>query len=123
MIMLKNLLAALTSRIGRTLRIVLGLVLILGGTTLAVLFRWCRVYVPPGKCLVRIAKFGNAPPPDRKVVDPGEKGIQRETWGPGRYFLNPISWDTEIRELVEIRPGDPSTWKWVHTTSDRKSTR
>src|SRR5262249_39238985 len=65
---------------------------------------------------VRIAKFGSAPSADSKVVEPGEKGIQRETWGPGRYFINPISWDTELHDLIRIKPGDPSTWKWAHTT-------
>lgn len=75
-----------------------------------------RVYVPPGYCLVRIAKNGSPMPVGQTVAEPGQKGIQRETWGPGRYFLNPIFWDIEIRPLVEIQAGRPDTWTWAHTS-------
>ncbi len=87
-----------------------------GGLVVLLLFGMCRVYVPPGKCLVRIAKFGEPLPPDQTVAEPGQKGIQRETWGPGRYFLNPVNWDWELKDLVEIKPGDAKTWTWANTT-------
>ncbi|MFO0974624.1 MAG: SPFH domain-containing protein [Phycisphaerae bacterium] len=76
-----------------------------------------RVYVPPGKCLVRIAKQGAELPAGQTLAENGQKGIQRETWGPGRYFLNPVLWDTKLVDLVEIRSGRPDTWHWVHTTN------
>lgn len=106
----------------RSVRIVIGTILIVTGAGLAFLLGVCRIYVPPGMCLVRIAKFGRPLPADQTVAAPGEKGIQRETWGPGRYFLNPLAWDTELVKLVEIKPGRPETWSWVHTTHRLPST-
>jgi len=102
---------------GRLLRIVIGLALILGASVFGIYFALFRVYVPRGYCLVRIAKSGSPMPAGQTVADEGQKGIQRETWGPGRYFLNPLFWDTELVKLVEIKSGRPDTWRWVHTTS------
>jgi regulator of protease activity HflC (stomatin/prohibitin superfamily) len=101
--------------IGRMVRVLGGLAFIVGGLTFGVYFGLFRVYVPPGYCLVRIAKSGSPMPVGQTVADPGQKGIQRETWGPGRYFLNPIFWETQLVPLVEIKPGRPDTWDWVHT--------
>ncbi len=100
--------------IARLVKLVIGLALILAGLTTAVYWMAFRVYVPPGYCLIRIAKSGDPMEAGQTVAEPGQKGIQRETWGPGRYFLNPIFWDTELVPLVEIKAGRPETWTWVH---------
>lgn len=103
------------TRLTGSIRLLTWLTVVFGGLIVLMLFGMCRVYVPPGKCLVRIAKFGDPMPPDQTVAEPGQKGIQRETWGPGRYFLNPVNWDWELKDLVEIKPGDPRTWAWEST--------
>lgn len=79
-------------------------------------FVWtvCRVYVEPGKVLVLIAKTGNPLPAGQKIAEKGQKGIQREALGPGRYFFNPWLWDWEIHPAVEISAGDPATWREVY---------
>jgi len=92
------------------------------GLVTLVAFTMLRVYVPPGYCLVRIAKGGDQPPPGQTLADAGQKGIQRETLGPGRYFMNPINWDTQLVPLVEIKSGRPDTWKWVHSIQKLPST-
>lgn len=82
-------------------------------------FKWTamRVYVGPEQALVVINKFGPALPPDRITV-PAEnnnfKGVQEEVRGPGRYFLNPIEYDWELVDLVQIPAGDPQGWDWDH---------
>ncbi|MBI4579258.1 MAG: hypothetical protein HY718_06120 [Planctomycetes bacterium] len=111
-----SIMRAITGPIGRFIGLAIGLTLMVAGIVVAVYFGLFRVYVPPGACLVRIAKSGDLMPAGQTVAEPGQKGIQRETWGPGRYFLNPIFWDTKLVPLVEIKPGRPDTWKWVHTT-------
>ena len=109
-----DLLKGALGRASRSVWLLAGLLLIGGGMTVFVLFAFCRVYVPPGMCLVRIAKNGAPLPADQTVAEPGQKGIQRETWGPGRYFLNPINWDWKLEPLVEISPGKIDSWTWVH---------
>jgi regulator of protease activity HflC (stomatin/prohibitin superfamily) len=91
--------------------VVIGGALILGGLALAIVWGACRVYVPGDKCLVLIRKTGAPLPAGEKVAAPGQKGIQREPLGPGRYFLNPLVWDWELHDLVEIPAGDPASWK------------
>jgi hypothetical protein len=71
----------------------------------------CRVYVPPTKCLVLIRKTGRPLPPGEMIAGPGQKGILRETLGPGRYFFNPFVWDWELHNLVTISAGDPAAWR------------
>src|SRR3982751_2843745 len=80
-------------------------------------FKWTvmRVYVPPDKALKVISKFGNPLPPDLIAVPrdhPEYKGVQEELLGPGRYFLNPVEYDWELVDLVQISAGDPSQWDW-----------
>ena len=80
-----------------------------------------RIYVPEDRCAVLIRKTGRALPPGQLVAtEPGQKGIQREVLGPGRYFRNPYSWDHELKPLTTIPAGDPSTWEWVHSLSARQ---
>lgn len=85
--------------------------LLLGAATLAFVWSACRVYVPPDKCLVLIRKTGQPLPAGQKIAEAGQKGIQRNTLGPGRYFLNPWVWDWELHDLVVISAGDPTRWK------------
>lgn len=75
-----------------------------------------RVYVPPDQCAVLIRKTGS-PLPDGQLVatQPGQKGIQTDVLGPGRYFYNPYSWDYKLVPLTVIPSGEPSTWQWAHT--------
>ncbi|MBC8106697.1 MAG: SPFH domain-containing protein, partial [Anaerolineae bacterium] len=80
-------------------------------------FKWTamRVYVPPGKALLVTNKFGKNLPPDRITVPIGDedsKGVREEVLGPGRYFLNPIEYDTKLIDQIEISAGDPSKWDW-----------
>ncbi len=96
---------------------VLGGVVILAALGLAIVWSTFRVYVPHDQCLVLIRKTGTPLPPGEKIAGPGQKGIQRETVGPGRYFFNPWVWDWELHELVEVAAGDPATWKQYYAES------
>jgi regulator of protease activity HflC (stomatin/prohibitin superfamily) len=76
-----------------------------------------RNYVPPNKALMVINKFGDALPAELIAVPKGPdedkfKGVREELLGPGRYFINPITYDTQIVELTEIPAGDPQKWRF-----------
>ncbi|MEA2734445.1 MAG: hypothetical protein QOE14_896 [Humisphaera sp.] len=79
-------------------------------------FKWTvlRVYVPPGKALMVTNKFGPALPPELIAVPPGEsnKGVQEELRSPGRYFINPVSYETKLVDLRIIPAGDPQRWRF-----------
>ncbi|HET6251743.1 MAG TPA: SPFH domain-containing protein [Tepidisphaeraceae bacterium] len=80
-------------------------------------YKWTvmRVYVPQDKALLVLNKFGDPLPSDLVVVPKGEnryKGVQEEVLGPGRYFINPIEYHTELVDLLEIPAGDPQLWEW-----------
>jgi hypothetical protein len=97
------------------IKLVLILVVLLFATYEA--FKWTvmRVYVPPGKALKVTSKFGKALPPELIAVPrdwSGYKGVQEELLGPGRYFLNPVTHDWELVDLITIPAGDPSRWEW-----------
>ena len=94
-----------------------GLVIIAIAVVLATFWFVFRVYVPPGEAVVLTRKTGKPLPAGQILADPGQKGIQKEVLGPGRYFRNPFTWDWEYVELVEIAGGEPKTWEWVHTAS------
>ncbi|MFQ5495522.1 MAG: SPFH domain-containing protein [Phycisphaerae bacterium] len=86
-------------------------------------FVWfkCRIYVPEDRCAVLIRKTGDPLPPGQLVAtEPGQKGIQEEVLGPGRYFRNPYTWDWTLKPLTEVPAGDPSTWEWIHSLSARQ---
>jgi hypothetical protein len=80
--------------------------------------RWTvmRVYVPHGKALLVINKYGDALPPDRIVAPKDQptkfKGVQEDVLGPGRYFINPVLYETKIVDLIDIPAGDPARWLW-----------
>jgi len=100
---------------------VVGLVLVAIAVMGALAWVTFRVYVPEDRCAVLIRKMGEPLPPDQNVAtEPGQRGIQEEVLGPGRYFYNPIVWDNEIWDLTTIQAGNPSTWEWVHSLNDRQ---
>ena len=97
----------------RIIPILIGLTMIVLGAGLAFAWGFCRVYVPADKCLVLIRKTGTDLAPGQIIAEEGQKGIQRQALGPGRYFFNPWIWDTEIHDLIDIPAGNPQTWREV----------
>ncbi len=83
-----------------------------------IIWRWgfCRVFVGPNEALVVINRYGKPLPPGLVVVPPDKydefQGIHQEVLGPGRYFLNPVLYDTKIVPLERIPAGDPARWDW-----------
>ena len=73
-----------------------------------------RVYVPAGKALMVINKFGDPLPAELIAVPPGQsnKGVQEELRSPGRYFINPVEYDTKLVDLTIIPAGDPQRWRF-----------
>jgi SPFH domain / Band 7 family len=78
-----------------------------------------RVYVGPNEALVVLSKYGQALPSDMVVVPKDKyhqyKGVQEEVRGPGRYFINPVFYDTQRVPLLTIPAGDPKRWNWTPT--------
>lgn len=105
----------------RTIKI--AVVMTLTGIALVGALTWFtfRLYVPETKCAVMIRKSGSPLPPGQLVAtEPGQRGIQEEVLGPGRYFFNPITWDFELRPLTLIPAGNPQTWEWVHSLDEKQ---
>ncbi len=97
----------------------IGLVVIAIGIVCSVFWFTFRVYVPPNRCVVMIRKMGDELPQGQLVAtEAGQKGIQSEVLGPGRYFYNPLVWDHEIVDLTVIPSGEPETWEWIHSLND-----
>lgn len=72
------------------------------------IFTWffCRVEVPPGHLAVKIAKTGDdLTGGEILATQAGQKGIQLDTLKPGRHFLNPLFWETEVVQIVTVPPG------------------
>lgn len=87
----------------------------------ALLWFTFRVYVPENMCAVLIRKTGEPLPPGQLVAtDAGQRGIQQDVIGPGRYFFNPITWNYELRPLTIVPAGNPGTWEWIHSLSDQQ---
>jgi regulator of protease activity HflC (stomatin/prohibitin superfamily) len=79
----------------------------LAGTAVLMYLGWVwmieRVEVPPGKVLVRIHKWGKDLPEGQLVApDSSYKGVLLEPDLPGRYFLNPLFWKSELHDLVRV---------------------
>lgn len=91
----------------------IGAALVLAGLALGYLWFFCRIYVPPDKMAVLIRKVGQPLPPGQKIAEAGQKGIQRDTLGPGRYFINPWTTEYELHDLIEVPAGNPQTWREV----------
>lgn len=86
--------------------------------TIGLYWFFFRVYVPQDMCMVLKHNFGEALPAGVLVApDASYRGIIEEPLGPGRYFFNPIAWETKVIPLTKISPGDPTTWEWVHSLS------
>lgn len=103
----------------RLMGTIVGLVLIGAAVCLAVAWTSFRVYVEANECLVLIRKTGEPLPPGAMIAErAGQRGIQREALGPGRYFLNPWKWEWEIVPAVEVSAGDPATWREVYVRGD-----
>ncbi len=65
------------------------------------------VQVPPGKCLVRMRKYGKPIPKERLaqgdiLAGEDERGIVREVQPPGSYRLNPYAYNWQLVPAVEI---------------------
>src|SRR4051812_6227324 len=76
-------------------------------------FKWTamRVYVGHDEALLITNKFGKQLPPERITAeDDSFKGVRQEVLGPGRYFINPVEYDTKVIKQVSIPAGDPSKW-------------
>lgn len=101
----------------RIIAMALGLTLV-GGSALAALYWFTfRFYVPENRCAILVRKSGKELPPGEKVAsEPGQKGIQPEVLGPGRYFRNPYTWEWRIVDQTEIPSGNPTSWRWVRRT-------
>jgi regulator of protease activity HflC (stomatin/prohibitin superfamily) len=101
----------------RWVRTLIGFGLIAVAGIVALYWFSFRIYVPQDMCLVLIKKTG-AEPAGKVAESRKEKGIQKEVLGPGRYFYNPLIWDTQLVPQIEIGSGDPKTWEWVHSLSE-----
>ena len=105
----------------RTLGVTIGFLLLAAALAGAVTWFTFRVYVPENKCAVLIRKMGAALPEGQLVAtEPGQRGIQAEVLGPGRYFYNPIVWNYEIKPLTVIPSGKPNTWEWTHSLDEQQ---
>jgi hypothetical protein len=104
------------SRISTIIKGLVALIVLVYGLWIAYKWTAMRQYVPHDKALLVVAKYGKPLPPDRIVVPVGQegnyKGVHEEVLGPGRYFINPVFYETEHVSLVEIPAGDPQTWGW-----------
>src|SRR4051794_41252903 len=93
------------------------LAILILGAAMWTSFKWTvmRVYVPPDKALKVINKFGDPLPPELIAVPPDHpeyKGVREELLGPGRYFLDPVRYDWELVDIVQIPAGEPAKWQW-----------
>lgn len=67
---------------------------------------WWRIEPGNGELAVLIRKTGDSLPADKILAErEGQKGIQSEVLGEGRYFRNPYVWDWEIHPLTDIPAG------------------
>lgn len=96
----------------------IGGLLLLSGAGTMYLWSACRVFVAPDEQLVLIRKTGAPLPPGQRIAEPGQKGIQKQSLGPGRYFFNPWTTETKRFPLVDISAGDPRTWREVYKAGD-----
>ncbi|MBI4718639.1 MAG: hypothetical protein HY763_12590 [Planctomycetes bacterium] len=105
--------------IARMIKLVVGLVFIVSAAVGAIFWTTFRVYVPPDACAVLVRKMGDALPPGELVAtEGGQRGIQEEVLGPGRYFYNPLIWDYEVKPLTVVKAGRPDTWEWIHSLTE-----
>jgi hypothetical protein len=95
--------------------LLIALVLLYG---LWLIWKWgvTRVYAAHDEVLVVINKYGKQLPDDRVVIPPDQvdeyKGIREEVLGPGRYFFNPVYYDTQKHKVRTIKAGEPEKWQF-----------
>lgn len=82
-----------------------GLGILLAGLYGAWLWMFCRIYVGPDEMAIVISKEGQDLPPDQILAREGQKGVRENVLGEGRYFLNPILFETRIEKALVIPPG------------------
>ena len=84
------------------------------GGYLAVKWGVMRTYVGHDEILVVTNRFGDNLPSDRRTVKEGEgfKGVRDEVFGPGRYFFDPLQYETVIARQTVVGAGNPSKWEW-----------
>ncbi|MEA3187056.1 MAG: hypothetical protein QOD99_886 [Chthoniobacter sp.] len=66
---------------------------------------FCRFYVGPNEMAVITAKNGEPLPAGQILAKPGQRGVQEDVLGEGRYFLNPISYDHKTMPVTMIPAG------------------
>ncbi len=62
--------------------------------------------VPPDKMLVLVAKTGTAMPAGQIIAEPGQKGVLLEPRGPGRHFINPFSYERQLKDQAIVHGGE-----------------
>lgn len=66
---------------------------------------FCRIYVAPDQMAIVTAKSGKALPPGQILAKKGQRGVQEEVLGEGRYFLNPVLYEVSLQPVIVIPPG------------------
>lgn len=70
------------------------------------LWYWWRIEPANGQMAVLVRKTGeNLAANEILATRPGQKGIQLEVLGEGRYFRNPYTWDWHIHPITDIPAG------------------
>jgi hypothetical protein len=86
---------------------------------LFLVWKWgvTRNYVAHDEVLLVSNKFGEKLPDHLVVVPPEDveryKGIREDVLGPGRYFINPVFYDTQKLKTTTIRAGEPDKWQFA----------
>ena len=82
------------------------LVLLLLLATPGIVWFGCRIEPGNGEIAILIRKTGKPlPSGDAIAREPGQKGIQLEVLGEGRYFRNPYVWDWKIENVTDVPAG------------------
>lgn len=89
----------------RTVKLVLQCAVVLILAEAVWLWGFCRFYVGPNHMAIITAKSGEPLQPGQILAKTGQKGIQEETLGEGRHFLNPVFYDIEIMQAIMVPPG------------------
>ncbi len=86
-------------------KLIIKLAVILVLAEIVWLWGFCRFYVGPNEMAVVTAKNGDPLEPGQILARQGQKGIQEETLGEGRHFLNPVFYDVELLRAIFVPPG------------------
>jgi len=69
------------------------------------LWFFCRFYVGPDRMAIITAKAGKPLVAGQILAEKGQKGVWKDVFGEGRYFLNPFLYEREIKPVVRIEVG------------------